>query len=128
MSALKSWMSDFHGKNKSLLINGEIESGSSGAGLCKSPPQCLSAHRGNSSLMITVAHTLHSVCPYLIASFTFKQLANHEVGWENVIKQPQSLIRGGKGRIGLEGGSPWGVRTEDACTGTVNYLCLSHSR
>lgn len=102
MSALKSWMSDFHRKNKSLLINGEIGSRSSGAGLWKNSPQCSSAHRGNSSLMIIVAHTLHSVCPYLIASFTFKQLTNHDVGWENVIKQPQSLIREGKEEWGCK--------------------------
>lgn len=41
-------------------------------------PKCLSAHRGNSLLMITVAPILlRAVRSHLIASFTFKQLTNH---------------------------------------------------
>lgn len=65
----------------------------------ESPPKCLSAHRGNSTLMITTAPTLQrTVRPYLIALFRFKQLTNHEDRQENMIKQPPSLIRGGQGK------------------------------
>lgn len=70
-----------------------------GSGPPESPPECLSAHQGNSSLMITAAPTLlRTVRPYLIASFTFKQLTNHKDRQGNTIKQHLSLIRGGQGK------------------------------
>lgn len=51
----------------------------------------------------------------------------------NMIKQPPSLIRGGQGEEverteGLLRCSPLGIRKEEGCTGTVNYLCFSCSR
>lgn len=92
------------------------------------PPECLSAHRGNSLLMITAAPTLlRTVRSHLIASFAFKQLTNHKDRQENMIKRPRLLIRGGQGEK-REDCSPSGIRKEVGCIGTVNYLCLNYCR
>lgn len=70
------------------------------------PPECLSARRGNSLLMITAAPTLlRTVRSYLIASFAFKQLTNHKDRQENTIKWPRLLIRGRQGQKWQDWGS-----------------------